>query len=150
MRRSSFVLTLALAAFTALPALAGKSDDKSAKQPAIGGYCPVAYAAAGKALKGDAKYALTHKGQRYLFVSADAMKMFQKEPGKFAIGYDGWCATAMAMGQKVASDPALFTVHGGVSYLFSSAEAKAMFDADARGHVMKADGEWKKLSMKKS
>lgn len=115
------------------------------KEPAIGGYCPVAYVAAGKALKGDRRYSSDHQGRRYLFVSADAKKMFDDNPQKFTLAYDSWCATAMAHGKKVASDPKLFTVHNGVTYLFSTRDAKATFDGDKAGHVGKADANWKKM-----
>ena len=71
-----------------------------AKEPAIGGYCPVAYVAAGKALKGDPKYASDHDGKHYLLVNADAKKMFDDNPAKFTIAYDSWCATAVAHGGK--------------------------------------------------
>lgn len=44
--------------------------------PAIGGYCPVAHVAVGKAIKGDLKFASTFEGHKYLFVNADAKQMF--------------------------------------------------------------------------
>ena len=46
------------------------------------------------------------------------------------------------MGKKIASDPETFSVHKGVTYLFSSGEAKAMFDKDPDGTVTKADKAW--------
>ena len=149
MRRFGVVLALGLVALTSGLALAGheKSGGKSAG-PALGGYCPVAYVAMNQAVKGDLKFAMKHKGRRYLFVNADAMKMFKKTPEKFAVSYDSWCATAMAMGQRVASDPTQFTVRAGVTYLFSNAEARQMFDGDAEAMVVKADAAWKQLGGK--
>jgi len=38
-----------------------------------------------------------------------------------------------------------FSVHNGVTYLFSSAEAKGMFDKDPAGAVAKADKAWANL-----
>ena len=50
-------------------------------------------------------------------------------PGKYVPAYEGFCATAVAQGMKLESDPKLFTVlHNGRAYLFSNTEAKAMFD----------------------
>lgn len=137
-----------LFAFMALAALAqapGLAQPSMEKEPAIGGYCPVAYVAAGKALKGDRRYSSDHQGRRYLFVSGDAKKMFDENPEKFTIAYDSWCATALAHGKKVASDPKLFSVHNGVTYLFSTRDAKATFDGDKTGHIDKADANWKKM-----
>jgi YHS domain-containing protein len=50
------------------------------------------------------------------------------------------------MGKKIESNPELFTVHEGVTYLFSTAEAKAMFDKDPAASIAKADKNWPSLS----
>jgi len=63
--------------------------------------------------------------------------------------YDGLCATAVAQGMKLLSDPTLFTIHNGRAYLFSAAEAKAMFDRDKAGTISKADAEWPKVKQAK-
>ena len=42
------------------------------KEPAIGGYCPVAYVKMGKAVKGDARWSSEQDGQKFLFSSAQA------------------------------------------------------------------------------
>jgi YHS domain-containing protein len=46
------------------------------------------------------------------------------------------------MGKKIAPNPETFSVHKGVTYLFSSAEAKTMFDKDPEGTATKADKAW--------
>jgi len=113
---------------------------------ALGGYCPVAYVAMNKAVKGDAAYSSERNGHTYLFANGDAKKMFDSAPEKYLPAYDGWCATAVARGMKVASDPTLFSVTNGRAYLFSNAEAKAMFDKDPGGTITKADAGWAKLT----
>ena len=50
------------------------------------------------------------------------------------------------MGEKLESDPALFTNEDGVTYLFSSTDAKKMFDAKPDGIVKKADAQWVALN----
>jgi YHS domain-containing protein len=113
---------------------------------ALGGYCPVAYSAMGKAVKGDPMYASQYMGHTFHFANADAKKMFDADPAKYVVSYDGFCATAAAMGKKVAADPTLFSVFRGRVYLFSSAEAKAAFDKDPAGTVAKADRQWPHLA----
>ena len=147
MRRLVPLFVATLVAVTAGASLAAK-DAKSSHVPALQGYCPVAYVAMNKAVKGLPKVASVHEGHRYLFLNADAKKMFDAEPAKYRVGYDGWCATAVSMGKKLKSDPTLFTVHGGRTYLFSSADAKKMFDAMPEGIVMKADEQWATLAKK--
>jgi YHS domain-containing protein len=109
------------------------------KEVALHEYCPVAYLAAGKAVKGDAMYSSTYKGKTYYFVEADAKKLFDATPAKYLPKYDGYCATAMAMGKKIESDPEIFSVHKGATYLFSSKEAKAAFDSDPNGTIINAN-----------
>lgn len=115
------------------------------KEPAIGGYCPVAYVKMGKAVKGDARWSSERDGQKFLFSAAPAKEMFDKSPDQYRVAYHGYCATGVAMGKKIASNPETFTVHKGATYLFSSAEAKAMFDKDPDGTVAKADKAWASL-----
>ncbi len=146
MRRIALLATAVLFALSAGSAFAAKPVKHS--KAAIGGYCPVAYVEVNKAVQGDPAHAVTTAGRTYLFVNADAKKLYVANPAKFAIGYDSWCATAMAMGQKVPSDPRLFTVHAGRTYLFSTADAKKAFDADPAGFVTKADGQWATLKKK--
>ncbi len=68
--------------------------------------------------------------------------MFDAPPGEYAIADGGWCATGVAMGKKIASDPEIFSVHEGVTYLFSSAKAKAAFDEDPGATAAKASQYW--------
>lgn len=59
-----------------------------------------------------------------------------------AAEYDGLCAVAVSMGERVPSDSTSLTRHGGRTFRFSSPEAKAMFDADPAGFTAKADARW--------
>ena len=146
MRRFVPLLVAALIAVTA--GISSAATSKSSHAPALQGYCPVAYVAMGKAVKGDPKISSTYEGHRYLFANADAKKMFDAAPTKYQVAYDGWCATAMSMGKKVKSVPALFSVNGGKTYLFSNAAAKKAFDGMPEGVIMKADEQWASLATK--
>lgn len=137
------VLMLAVGVALAVAAAAGTYAE--AKDPAIGGYCPVAYVKMGKAVKGDARWSSERDGQVFLFSAPQAKEMFDKSPDQFRVAYHGYCATGVAMGKKIASNPEIFTVNKGVTYLFSSAEAKAMFDKDPDGSIAKADKSWPSL-----
>ena len=112
---------------------------------ALGGYCPVAYVAMNEAVKGDPQHNSEYQGRTYHFANAEAKTMFDAAPAKYSPAYDGLCATGIAHGMKLQSDPKLFTVHNGRTYLFSNAEAKAMFDKDKNGIVTQADGKWPTL-----
>ncbi len=143
MRRlvASLFVALALVA----PAASFAADHAKPAPLALQGYCPVAYVAMGKAVKGDAHFSSTVDGHRYLFANADAKKMFDAEPAKYTVAYDGYCATAAAMGHKVKSSPRYFSVHGGRTFLFSTAEAKKAFDGMPDDVAKKADEAWPKV-----
>ena len=141
MKNVSKVLALGLvAALGAVSLLVAGEKDLVA-----GGYCPVAYVKMHKAVKGDAQYSSEKDGHVYQFTSAMAKQLFDAEPAKYQIAYDGWCATGVAMGKKIASNPELFSERDGVTYLFSSEQAKAMFDKDPAMTVAKADAGWSKI-----
>ncbi len=114
----------------------------------LGGHCPVGYVMAGKQVFGDPKFASEFQGTTYYSSSAEAKAMFDKEPGKYvdAIKYKGFCATGLAMGKQIESDPGLFSKVDGKIYFFSSKEAKAMFDKDPKKYIGMADKEWGKVT----
>ncbi|MGE3759219.1 MAG: YHS domain-containing (seleno)protein [Pseudobdellovibrionaceae bacterium] len=116
----------------------------------LGGHCPVGYVMAGKQVFGDPKFASEYQGVTYYNSSAEAKTMFDKEPGKYveAVKYKGYCATGLAMGKKLESDPGIFSKVDGKVYFFSSKEAKAMFDKEAKKYIGMADKEWTKLANK--
>ena len=123
---------------------------QAASEPAIGGYCPVAYKAAKMAQKGDPAITSTYDGQTFRLSSAMAKQMFDKAPAEYAPAYHGYCAAAVAKGMKVKANPELFTVENGRTYLFSTAEAKAMFDKDKAKMIAMADQNWPKVSQMKA
>ncbi len=107
-----------------------------------GGYCPVAYAKMGQAVKGDPKIKSTVQGREYHFANAGAKKMFDANPAMFPVAFDGYCATGVAMGKKLESNPEIFVVRDGTTYLFSNAEAKAAFEKDPAMTIAKANEKW--------
>jgi YHS domain-containing protein len=133
----ALALTAVLAVATAPVAFAA--------EVALGGYCPVAYSAMGKAVKGDPEFSSEYMGKTYHLTNAKAKKMFDKAPESYPIAYDGWCATAMAQGKKIESDPTLFVVRDGTTYLFSSKKAKGMFTEEPASTIAKADANWLNL-----
>jgi YHS domain-containing protein len=145
MKRISLGLAAAIVVFTAGVLLAQGHTGHDHAKADLGGYCPVAYVEMHKAVKGDPQVSLDFAGHHYQFVNADAKKMFEADPNKYKVAYDGYCATAVSMGKKVESDPEIFDVRGGVTYLFSSEKAKEMYDAKPDEVIAKADDQWSTL-----
>ncbi|MDP2366467.1 MAG: YHS domain-containing (seleno)protein [Ignavibacteria bacterium] len=115
-------------------------DQKSKKENVeLGGSCPVAYLMMGKDIKGDAKFASTFENKTYNFANADAKKMFDADPKKYLPKYNGYCATGIAMGEKIVSDHQYYSIYDGSTYLFSNKMAKETFDKNPKTTIKNAD-----------
>lgn len=146
---ASIGIAAALVVTAAIASFAQSEAPKSSGGPALDGFCPVAYVEMKQAVKGDPKHASVHQGQTYHFANAQAKQMFDNAPAKYVPAYDGICATGVAMGMKLKSDPKLFVVHDGKAYLFSDAKAKGMFEKDTAGIIAKADANWPRVKQQK-
>ena len=116
---------------------------------AISGYDPVAYFTQGKALKGRKEVGASHRGVTYHFATEESRKLFTDAPDKYLPTYGGWCATAMAKGEKVEIDPTNFKVTNGRLFLFFKAfYANAIKDwnKDEPNQTTKADANWMKIA----
>ena len=85
---------------------------------AIQGYDPVAYFTEKVALVGKQQIKAQFNGVTYLFSSEDNKNRFLKSPEKYEPAYGGYCAYAMAFGDKVKIDPKTFKVKNGRLFLF--------------------------------
>ena len=116
---------------------------------ALGGYDPVSYFTQGKAAQGRKEITSKYQGVNYQFATDDDRKLFAASPEKYLPAYGGWCATAMAKGEKVEIDPTNFKVTDGRLFLFFKAfYANAIKDwnKDEANLTAKADANWKKLT----
>lgn len=116
---------------------------------ALEGYCPVAYFAVNKAIKGKPEYASTYRDVDYWFVSDDAKKAFDANPEKYLPAYGGWCALGMAEEDKFPVDPTKFKIVDGRLFLFlnnKNVDALAIWNQhNEKELVAKADAHWKRV-----
>lgn len=153
----AFVVILAAdsPAVSAAPAEVNKAPTDAVKHYNLGpdklalkGYDPVGYLTANAALKGRKEFSTQHLGVTYYFASDSNRKLFTESPEKFLPAYGGWCATAMAKGEKVEIDPTNFKVTNGRLFLFFKAfYANAIKDwnKDEPNLTSRADVNWKKI-----
>lgn len=119
------------------------------REPAISGYDPVAYIESSKAEKGVKDYASAYRGVMYLFKDETNRAMFAANPAKYLPTYGGWCATAMADGDKVDIDPTNFKVTNGRLFLFYKGllgNAQKDWNKNEPELTRKADAAWAKLA----
>lgn len=116
---------------------------------ALEGYCPVAYFAVGKPVRGKPEHAVAHDGITYHFVSAEARSEFMKQPTKYVPAYGGWCAFGMAVEDKFPVDPTRFKIVNDRLLLFlrnDGVDALDLWNAqDEQEVVRKADAHWRRV-----
>lgn len=87
-----------------------------------------------------------HLGVTYKFASEDNREIFISNPNKYEPTYGGFCAYAMANGEKVDIDPKFYTINGNRIHFFVSSRAKRNFDRDVEDFEVRADGHWMRIS----
>ena len=85
---------------------------------ALEGYCPVAYFAVNKPVRGKPEFASTYNDVTYYLVSADAKKAFDRYPEKYIPAFGGWCAFGMSVQDKFPVDPTNFKIVNGRLMVF--------------------------------
>ena len=117
---------------------------------ALEGYCPVAYFAVNKPVKGKSAHAVNHKGVWYFFVNEDAKQMFEADPEKYLPAYGGWCAFGMAIQDKFPVDPTNFKIVDGRLMLFLKNKNIDAHELWQKGNekelLQKADAHWNKVN----
>ena len=117
---------------------------------ALEGYCPVAYIAVNKPVRGIPEYASTYNGVTYHLVSADAKRTFDANPGNYIPAFGGWCAFGMSVEDKFPVDPTNFKIVDGRLMLFlknKNVDAVALWNQGIEQELIgKANAHWKKVS----
>lgn len=117
---------------------------------ALEGYCPVAYFAVNKPVKGNPQYASQYNGVTYYLVSADAQKAFEKDPQKYIPAFGGWCAFGMSISDKFPIDPTNFKIVDGKLFVFlknKNIDARALWNQGNKHDLLKkANAHWEKVS----
>ena len=133
--------------FAAVSAFAQKPDLNLKDGIAIKGYDPVSYFK-GKPMEGKEALSETYKGATYRFATAQNRDEFKKSPQKYAPEYGGWCAYAMADGDKVSIDPETYKIVDGKLYLFYHtffSNTLKKWNEDEKNLHQKADAAWQKI-----
>jgi YHS domain-containing protein len=137
--RKLIVLTCALFLFAGTAFAA----DTAKTEAAYNGYCPVAFVAEGKAMKGTPEFSATFEGQTFWLANRDAKRMFEANPEKYVVAFGGHAADELWRGNAVMGDPTIFAVTGGNTYFFSSEKGKNDFMKDSSKNILAATTNYK-------
>ncbi len=115
---------------------------------AIQGYDPVSYFTEKEAQEGSKNTSTTHKGVIYRFASEKNKQTFITDPNNYEPQYGGYCAYAMASGDKVKIDPETFKIQDGRLFLFYNfrfTNTLTKWDKDESQFLSDADSQWLKI-----
>ena len=149
-------LTLTALALAALSLTAQASSSVNVSQGmtlagaplAIHGFDAVAYFTDGKAVLGQAAHTVVQDGAAFRFASESNKQAFEKEPGRYAPQYGGFCAYGVALGAKFDGDPRVFAITDGKLYLNLSPDIQKKWNEDRTGNISKAEETWPKIRHK--
>jgi YHS domain-containing protein len=114
---------------------------------ALKGYDSVEYFKSNTAVKGDKAFSYKWENITWRFSNEENLKTFSANPEKYLPQYGGWCAYAMADGQKVGVDPRSFDIKDGKLYLNYNKKIQNKWRKKQNSYIEKADAKWKKLSI---
>ena len=98
---------------------------------------------------GDEGITVEHRGLTYRFATEANREAFLNDPDRYEPAYGGWCAYAMAKGQKVVPSPELFLQgdEGTLLFIKADSDLRAAWKNDP-SLKKDADAAWAKLMSK--
>jgi len=116
---------------------------------AIQGYDPVAFFTDNKPVKGGEKNLVKHDGAIYFFATKEHEDLFRGNPAKYEPEFGGDCAYGVSRNKLVEIDVDAFQIVDGKLLLQYSKGVRDDFNADTKGNLAKAGGNWTGLVAKK-
>jgi|SRR5215471_20210572 len=119
-----------------------------AERLSLKGYDPVAYFTVGAPTEGNPAFETVFDGQRYRFVSAANMTLFNNDPEKYAPQFAGSCANGVSRGLKVEANPQMWRIVDGKLYVFAGSKIPDQIDTNPGPFLEQARSNWKGLQDK--
>ena len=147
------VILGSIAAFAALPALAGPQyiDETGF---AVSGHDVVAYfdlpqskvgTPQPEAVPGLANITADYNGSKFAFSTSENRDRFLANPDKYVPQFDGHCAYGVAQGGKVPANPDLWRIVDDKLYLNITTVVAGFWEEDIPGNITLAGGNWNGL-----
>ncbi len=99
------------------------STSMAAPNVAISGYSPVSYFTVGKPEKGNAEFAVEHKGKVYYLTSEEQVALFNQDPEKYRPRHDV-CAYSLTLGKIRPLDPTNFKIVADTLLMFHKSDTE--------------------------
>ncbi len=135
----------ALASLVVFAACASAQIHIDRRDVAIQGYDVVAYFTDHRAVRGSTEHEVVWEGATWRFASAAHASTFRAAPDRYAPEYGGFCAYAMARGERVRIDPEAWSIAGGKLYLNYSLSVRTRWSEDRADYIRDADRHWAEM-----
>jgi YHS domain-containing protein len=145
-RTISIALLVIAACVVNLPA--GQLVNVDQNGVALQGYDPVAYFTHGQPVKGTQELFASYSGATYYFASAEHKAQFEKEPGKYAPLFGGYCAFAVSRGATAPISVDAFQIIHGQLVLQKNKDILKRWQEDSEGNFQKAEANWPQIVQK--
>jgi YHS domain-containing protein len=140
-------ISIAFLTFAAVASnlLAGQVVNVDQNGVALQGYDPVAYFTDGRPIKGTQELAASYNGATYYFASAEHKAQFEREPGKYAPSFGGFCAFAVSRGTTAPTSVDAFQIINGHLVLQNNKDVLKRWQEDPKGNFEKAEANWRQI-----
>jgi YHS domain-containing protein len=142
-RRISIALLTFAAIASNLPA--GQVVNVDQNGVVLQGYDPVAYFTDGRPVKGAKELAARYNDATYYFASAEHKAQFEREPGKYAPSFGGFCAFAVSRGTTAPTSVDAFQIINGHLVLQNNKDILKRWQEDPKGNFQKAEANWRQI-----
>lgn len=109
---------------------------------AVQGHDVVAYFTEGRPVEGSRAFTTEYQGAEFRFVSQQNLDTFLAEPEAYAPQYGGYCAWAVAQGQRAKGDARHWAIVDGKLYLNFNEDIQSDWNADRENFITQADENW--------
>ena len=109
---------------------------------AVQGHDVVAYFTEGRPVEGQRAFSTDYQGAEFRFVSQQNLDAFLAEPEAYAPQYGGYCAWAVAQGDRAKGDARYWAIVDGRLYLNYNQNIQDDWNEDRAGFITQADENW--------
>jgi len=142
-RRISIALLTIAGIASNLPA--GQVVNVDQNGVALQGYDPVAYFTDGQPIDGAKELAMRYNDATYYFASAEHKAQFEKEPGKYASAFGGFCVFAVPRGATAPARVDAFQIINGHLVLQNNKDVLKRWQEDPKDNFEKAEANRRKI-----
>lgn len=117
---------------------------------ALAGYDPVAYHLEKRPVEGSVIFAMRWEGAIWRFSKSSHLRMFRRDPERWAPQYGGYCSLCISQGNLTDFDPEQFEIYEDRLYLFQDKETRMTWRENPEKYMDKSAQEFEAIAAERS